>query len=529
MKRIALLLLLVMLACLSVAAQQNVVIIIADDLGTDYLGFYPNTGDTANTPVLRSMASNGVVFTNFWSSPVCSPARACIFTGRYAFRTGVGNVITGPWSPQLDTAEISVARLLRDYGPVRYSTAQTGKWHLHVPNQPIKRLYPNRMGYNLYSGNFSGALSDYYNWVSIKNGVLDTVTTYATTHTVNEAIAWLDTIPAGSPFFLWMGFNAPHTPYHKPPDSLITMPGLPGTPAHIAANPKLYYKASLEAMDTELGRFIDMLDAKGCLDSTNFIFLGDNGNDRRVAQITDTSHAKGSLYEYGIHVPLLFKGPAVVQPGRYDSSLVNNVDIFSTVLEICGFDNWQGFIPSGAIVDSRSFLPLLKNDTSGRRSWVFTEQFRDTSTASDGKAMRNLTHKLIRLDDGRQELYDIFNDPLELNDLLLNPLSPVDSGHYVFLCDQFQILVGSNWCGLTSNPEFSDFFWSVWPNPASGDFNITLPSSVPANFELFDITGRLQRTGNMGKWDVSELPEGMYMLHPVSVSPLKSKRIIISR
>jgi len=528
-KRLILLIGLLSIVTMSVFAQQNVVVIIADDLGTDYLGFYPNSGDTANTPVLRELASNGVVFTNAWSSPVCSPARACMFTGRYAFRTGVGNVITGSGSPQLDTAEMSVARLLRDYGPVSYSTAQTGKWHLHVPNQPVKRSYPNRMGYNLYSGNFSGTLSDYYNWVRIRNGVLDTVTTYATTYTVNEAIAWLDTIPAGNPFFLWMGFNAPHSPFHKPPDSLITMPGLPGTPAHIAANPKLYYKASLEALDTEVGRLIDILDASGLLDSTNFIFIGDNGNDPRVAQVADPTHAKGSLYEYGVHVPFFAAGPAVVQPGRFESSLVNNVDIFSTVLEICGFNNWQGSIPSGTVVDSRSFLPLLKNDTSGRRAWVFTEQFRDTVTVSDGKAIRNLTHKLIRFDDGRQELYDLSIDFLEQNDLLLNPMMPFDSIQYVFLCDQLQVLTGSPWCGLTGYPEISQDVLNVWPNPSSGVFQVSLPSPVPVLFELCDVTGRVLKTGNQGAWELSGFSDGIYVLRPVGDFSYPVKRIMLSR
>jgi hypothetical protein len=107
-------------------AQQNTIIIIADDLGSDYLGYYFNVGDTAPTPSIRSLLAQGVQFNNAWANPVCSPTRAALFTGRYGFRTGVGEVITNASTPQLDTAERSVARLLRDFAPVKYETANVG-------------------------------------------------------------------------------------------------------------------------------------------------------------------------------------------------------------------------------------------------------------------------------------------------------------------------------------------------------------------------------------------------------------------
>src|SRR6185436_880665 len=170
----------------------------------------------------------------------------------------------------------------------------------------------NKFGYDLYQGNFLGELPDYYNWTKLTNGVSSTVTTYATTETVSDAINWLDTLPANKPFFLWLAFNAPHTPFHKPPDSLHTVSGLTGIPFDIKQHPELYFKAMIEAMDKETGRLFKWLVANNKMDSTNIIFIGDNGNTKQVAQIADTSHTKGTLYEYGVHVPFIISGPSVV-------------------------------------------------------------------------------------------------------------------------------------------------------------------------------------------------------------------------
>ena len=161
---------------------------------------------------------------------------------------------------------------------------------------------------------------------------------------MTDAINWLDTLPNGKPFFMWLAFNAPHTPFHKPPDTLHTVPGLIGTVAHINNNPKLYFKAALEAVDSEIGRLLLFLHQNNLADSTNIIFIGDNGNDKRVAQIADTSHCKQSLYDYGVHVPMIITGPAVVNPGRVSNLLVNTTDLFITILELSGFSNWPNSV-----------------------------------------------------------------------------------------------------------------------------------------------------------------------------------------
>lgn len=495
-------------------AQQNTVLIIADDIGTDYFGFSPDAADTALAPHLGELARSGLVFSRAWTNPVCSPTRAGIITGRFAFRTGVGSVITGTTSPQLDTAEMTLPRLLRNYAPVSYATANVGKWHLHTQAPPAQRLYPNRLGFDLYSGNFNGGIPDYYNWNRIRNGQLDTVTVYATTQTVNDAIAWLDTLDGTRPFFLWLAFNAPHKPYHKPPDSLITTSGLPGTPIHISANPVLYYKAAIEAMDTEIGRLLDHLDQLGLRDSTNFLFIGDNGSEADVAQITDTTRVKGSLYEYGIHVPFFVSGPAVSMPGRTSDALVSTTDIFATVLELSGLSNWLSFIPAAKLpVDSKSLLPVLKNDTTRIREWIFSEQFQPTLAPKDGKAIRNEGFKLIRFDNGNERFYHLLSDPDEQVNLLNGVLTTVEASNYQLLCAALDSLLGTSFCPVSVINELTaegKVRVLVSPAVTMGPVVVRVEGLPSEQIFLMDSFGKLHRKGSAGSWDLGFLEPGLY-------------------
>ena len=163
--------LLTILLCLikMLPAQQNVILIIADDLGTDYLSFYENHLDTATLPNIQRLLLNGVRFKNAWANPLCSPTRAGILTGRHSFRTGVGTAVTSG-TATLSTTELTIPQLLKNLSQQNIATANIGKWHLHNAN-PISNLsIPNQMGYDHYEGIFTGALSDYYNWTKTING-----------------------------------------------------------------------------------------------------------------------------------------------------------------------------------------------------------------------------------------------------------------------------------------------------------------------------------------------------------------------
>jgi arylsulfatase B len=504
-------------------AQQSVVLLIADDMGTDYCAFYEDAVDTATMPNIRALVDRGVRFANAWASPTCSPTRAGILTGRFPFRTGVGTALSGTDYPELDTAEYAIPELLRAAAPVSYRSACVGKWHLNQ-RTPQTLSSPAAFGYDFYAGNFLGELSDYFNWNKVTNGSSTTSTNYATTEIIDDAIRWLDELPANQPFFLWVAFNAPHTPFHAPPAALHTVPGLTGAQGHINQNPKLYFKAMIEAMDTETGRLLGWLRDHGRIDSTNVIFIGDNGNLRRVSQIADTSHGKGTLYEYGLHVPFVVAGPAVERPGRSSTALVSTVDLFATILELCGHTAWRDAIPGSVMVDSRSILPILGDREPLVRTWTFSEQFKPASDASDGKAIRNAEFKLIRFDAGGEELYNLAADRNEAVDLLApgRPLTATEQSNYELLCNAMNTLLGLPPCSVVgSAPDFpaeTETGIAIYPNPSSSGYRITgLGAAGEALYRLVAMDGRVVRTGVLAVHDGAalfdaDLPVGRYLL-----------------
>jgi arylsulfatase B len=449
MKNILTLLLLLSSFCVA-SAQRNVILIIADDLGSDWCGFQEDHVDTVNMPNVRKLLSRGVRFSNAWANPVCSPTRAGILTGRYSFRTGVGNVVTNAASAQLSTSEITVANLLKTNAPTNYATANIGKWHLQS-SAPANFNNPSIMGFEQFAGVFTGqVISSYSSWTKITNGVSSTSTTYSTVDMTNDAINWMGQ-QTTKPFFLWMAYNAPHSPFHLPPSDLITNQTLSGTTMDINQNPKKYFKVMAEAMDNQIGRIYTWLEANNKLDNTDIIFIGDNGDAPQTAQSTPTSRTKSTVYQAGVHVPMIISGPSVVNQGRVSNALVNTQDLFATMLELADYANWATQIPVNKPVDSKSLVPILSNTATDVRTWAFVEVF-GTGTADDGKAMRNQNYKLINFDNGIQEFYNLTSDPNEATNLLSRTLTATETSNYTSLCTSMSTLLGVNVCTATNLP-----------------------------------------------------------------------------
>ena len=514
-------------------AQRNVILIIADDLGMDYCGFYENHIDTCNMPNVRRLLGKGVRFKNAWSNPLCSPTRAGILTGRYSFRTGVGNAVGGPGSAVLDTAEVSIPRLLNIYKPNGIAKANIGKWHLHLSTPNANYNFPYILGYDRYEGCFSGVLSSYTNWTKITNGVAANNTNYATTETANNAIDWVKT--QNNPFFLWLAFNAPHTPFHLPPIGLHSYTSLSGTAADINTNPKLYFKAAVEAMDHEIGRLFDSLQAFQKWDSTDIIFIGDNGNDALVAQ--NTGGAKGSVYQEGVNVPFIISGPSVVNPMRSSEALVNTQDLFATVIELFGYTNWATQIPANKPVDSKSLLPIIKNTAVDIRPWAFTEVFKVPTVAGDGKAMRNKDYKLIDFDNGTQKFYKVVTDPLENTDLLKGTLSADAIVNYNYLCNEMTTLIGSgSFCNYSigiSGIENVNQSIVIFPNPSNSiitfDFSLEQTNTT---IKITNILGQeiktITFTGKQLTIDKGNMEAGIYCVQFTDEKDnIVNKKIII--
>ncbi|MFQ5644408.1 MAG: sulfatase-like hydrolase/transferase [Thiogranum sp.] len=421
-------------------AGNNILLIIADDFGVDAHGLYGIASSAAPTPTIDSLATQGVRFDRAWSNPVCSPTRASILTGRYSFRTGVGSATT---NQAIDKDEYTVADAL---GSMGYSTALIGKWHLGTD------LFnsPDRLGFDHYAGYLSGQLPDYYNWDKVTNGVHTTVTNYATTENVDDAISWVTAQEASDPnkpWFLWLAFNAPHDPFHKPPDNLHSFDYLSGTTTDITANPLPYYQAMVEAMDTEINRLLNAIDRA----NTTIIFIGDNGTPKEVAvPPANTLRVKGTLFQGGVWVPLIISEPGVTLTSETNGALVNAADLFSTIIEIAG-GAVSNLVPSGTAIDSVSLVPLLQNPAlSSQCEYVLAEQFNQPPKNIDGKTIRNDQYKLIRYDLGGERFYRMSNDPAlyptdEANNLLSESLTTEEQANYDALSNELNSLLGGGY------------------------------------------------------------------------------------
>jgi arylsulfatase A-like enzyme len=503
---------------LNANAQRNVILIIADDLGSDYCGFYENHLDTVAMPNVRRLLKKGVRFRNAWSNPLCSPTRAGILTGRYSFRTGVGTAVGGAGSAVLSTDEITIPKLLNIYSPNGIAKANIGKWHLNLSTPTSNYNIPNLLGYDHFEGSFSGGLSSYTNWAKVTNSSVSTITNYATTETADNAITWIKA-QKDKPFFLWLAFNAPHTPYHLPPAGLYSDVSLSGTASDITANPKKYFKASVEALDHEIGRLFDSLESLQKWDNTDIIFIGDNGNDPLSAQVS--GGAKGSVYQEGVSVPFIISGPSVVSPNRVSNALVNTQDLFATILELMGATTWQNSIPANKPVDSKSILPILKNTASTIRPWAFTEVFKEPTVSGDGKAMRNTDYKLISFDNCIQKFYNISVDTAENNNLLLGTLTATELTNYNYLRNEINTLVTSGvLCNINTgidDEKSTKQSIIISPNPFQTEITITFSKEQKnTSVKIIDLLGKeiktLKFTGKQLTIEKGEMQSGIYFV-----------------
>lgn len=355
------------------AEPGNILILIADDLGIDQIGAYGVGSDPAPTPTLDLIAGAGVLFRNAWSQPTCSPTRASIQTGRFAFRTSIGTVIN-PFSngPALPLSEVTLPEMLDLGTGGLYAHAAIGKWHLGSA-QTGADFAPNLAGYSHFAGSLEGQIGNYFNWRRVVNGSVAQSTRYATTSSVNDGLAWIR--QQDGPWLCVVSFQAPHAPFHRPPPRLHSQVLPPGTPPISCdapgPDPRPFYKAAVEALDHEIGRMIFSLPA-GELAQTTVFFLADNGTDRCLPQAPFTSDAKGTLYEGGVRVPLLVAGLGVVQGGEC-AALVGVTDLFATVAELAGVD-LAATLP-GVVLDSVSFAPCLADPAQSSREWLFAEAF----------------------------------------------------------------------------------------------------------------------------------------------------------
>jgi len=380
--------------------QTNVLLIIADDLGLDALNGYSEGAIKANTPNIDALASSGLIFNNLWTNSVCSPTRSTILTGEYGIRTGVRSQ-----GDEISVNETSLQTYINQSND--YATAIIGKWHL---SGNMFSLNPEDMGIDHYAGLYSGAVSDYYSWNLTEDGNVTAQTDYITTAFTTMAIDWL--AQQTKPWFLWLAYNAPHTPFHAPPSGMHSQGALATDQASIDANPMPYYIASIEAMDFQIGRLLSSMDQVE-RENTVIIFIGDNGTPGQVSQAPyGRRRAKGTMYQGGINTPMIVSGKGVTRTGT-DSNLINSTDLFATIASLTG-------VSVSEINDSKDISPLFSTAQNDFREFTYAEYNDGTA---DEWCIRNTNYKLIVNTDRSQELYFLDDDPYENDNLLNNALS----------------------------------------------------------------------------------------------------------
>lgn len=391
--------------------ESNILLIVLDDVGIDAVNLYraelglEETGPSM--PEFEALAADGVLFLNAWSNPVCSPTRAGIHTGKYAFRTGVGDALSSA-DDGLSLDEITLPELIGD----TYETALIGKWHLGETEATGGLGSPNEHGWGHYHGPVSGDIDDYFAWQEIEDGVDNGINTeYALSWKVDRAIEWISGQDGSKPWMLMLALNAPHTPFHAPPSGLHaqTLTTVEGETCGEDEEQACYF-AMIEAADTEIGRLVDALGTHA--DNTTIIVIGDNGAPRSVVSDPFTrTHAKGSVYAGGVHVPFLISGSEVTSGGRTEAGLVQTLDLFTTIVRLAGGDPSTG-------TDGVTLVPYIKNRTpNSARTYLLTEKFDDGDTSAADLAIRNANFSVVVPAGGSAECYRLANDTNQENDL----------------------------------------------------------------------------------------------------------------
>ncbi len=223
-------------------------------------------------------------------------------------------------------------------------------------------------------------------------------------------------------------------------------------------------------MDTEIGRLLTSINPA----TTTVNFMGDNGTPGQVIQPPyDSTHAKDTLYERGIRIPLIFPGPGI-RPGRTSNALAHAVDLFSTQLALAGVP-----LPTAVTLDSRSLVPLLTGQSTAIRSRLYTDQFDQSDPTSGGRALRDDRAKLIRYHNGTEVFHDLRTDPAETTNLLADVIPAMSANHQA-LYYRLRFNLGQ----YTTAP-------SVEPiNPAltPSGFSLTVPENPAASQTLWQST-----------------------------------------
>ncbi len=379
------------------ATKPNIIIILVDDAGYADFGFMGSKD--LQTPNIDSLAAHSVKFTDAHvTASVCSPSRAGLLTGRYQQRFGYecneGEGYTG-----MDTAQPVLPQLLLQQG---YATAAFGKWHLGF--QPGQQ--PQQKGFQYFFGFLSGSRSYFYqpgkdDLVGAATALLDghrqiKFDGYLTDLLGDKAVEYIRG-NNGQPFFMYWAPNAVHSPLEASRADLEKFEN----------HPRQKLAAMTYALDRAVGKIINALKQKGLFENTLIFFLSDNGGAaNNQSSNFPLKGFKGNKYEGGHRVPFLVSWPGQISGNRQFHGITSSLDILPTALEAAGVKNKPKYTPDGV-----SLLPfLLKAGKGNPHQQIFWRK-------GDAAAVRFQQYKLIRVAGAGDRLYNLDNDPGEMNDL----------------------------------------------------------------------------------------------------------------
>lgn len=378
------------------APRPNIVVFLADDLGWKDVGYH---GGPEQTPNIDRLAKAGLRLEHFYAYPLCSPTRAALLTGRNPIRFGLAYSVVRPWAyyglPA--TEELLPASFQR----AGYQTAIIGKWHLGHSN---RKLHPTSRGFDYFYGHMNGAI-DYFtherdgspDWQ--RNGTTVKEPGYSTDLFADEAVRWLQQRDKTKPYFLYVPFNAPHSPLQAPA-------ALRDKYAAISNPRRRTYAAMVDAMDQAIGRIASQLDP-----NTIIFFSSDNGGPRsQGADNGDLRAGKATTYEGGIRVPAFVHAPALIRPG-VSNQVMAIWDILPTLAAAAHVP-----LPTAKPLDGLNLWPQLSGGVLPveRVNLFFCTQ---PETGIKQYAIRDGEWKMVRTmtSPTREELFHIPSDPGETN------------------------------------------------------------------------------------------------------------------
>lgn len=407
----------------------NILFILTDDQGPWAAGCYGNR--EILTPNLDRLAASGVRFDNFFcASPVCSPARASLLTGRIPSQHGIHQWLhdenMGPGARQFLGTEVGWTDVLADNG---YTCGLSGKWHLGDSLTP-------QHGFDFWYCHQQGG-GPYYGAPMIRDGVPYTEPNYVTEVITDEALGFLDR-EHETPFCLYVAYTAPHSPWHEHPAEFVSLyddcpfescPQEPRHPNaisltdHCLGNRAMLqgYFGCVSALDAQVGRLLDRLEQLGLRENTLVIFAGDNGfscGHHGFWGKGNGTHPR-NMYENSVRVPFIMSQPGMLPQGASTDALVSAYDFLPTVLEYVGLPLPDTNLPGQSFwerVGLTSKSDLRASARADREHVVIFDEYGPV------RMIRTRQWKYVyRHEYAHDELFDLVNDPGERENLIAVP------------------------------------------------------------------------------------------------------------